>query len=65
MDIGPNHWIFAGVFATVFVIGIVFAYRQDIAKRPDLFKGSAKFLAGVILFVMFLAVIKILHRISG
>lgn len=65
MDIGPNHWIFAGAFAAVFVVGIIFAYRQDIAKNPELFKGSSKFFLGVILIVMILVVVKILARLSG
>ncbi|MGB0368550.1 MAG: hypothetical protein ACPGD8_04045 [Flavobacteriales bacterium] len=64
MDIGPNHWIFAGLFALVFVVGIIFAYKDDIAKNPNLFQGSSKFLLGVILLVMVLVVVKILHRLS-
>jgi len=64
LDIGPNHWIFAGVFASIFVIGIIYAYRQDIAKTPNLFHGSSKFLLGVVLFVMILLVVKMLSRLS-
>jgi cytochrome bd-type quinol oxidase subunit 1 len=65
MNIGPNHWIFAGVFAAVFAVGIIFAYRQDTAKNPELFKGASKFLLGVILIVMILVVVKILARLSS
>ena len=65
MNIGPNHWIFAGVFAVVFVVGIIFAYRQDITKNPELFKGASKFFLGVILIVIILVVVKILARLSG
>jgi hypothetical protein len=65
MDIGPNHWIFAGVFATVFIVGIIYAYRQDIAKTPTLFKGSSKFLLAVVMIVMVLIVIKIMSRLGG
>lgn len=65
MDISLGHWVFAGLFAATFVIFIIFAYKDDIRKRPDLFKGSSKFLLGVILFVMILVVIKILHRLSS
>jgi len=43
MNITQGHWIFAAVFAVVFVLGMVFAYREDIRKRPDFFKGSFKF----------------------
>ena len=64
MDIGPNHWIFAGIFVLVFVVGIVYAYKNDIAKTPNLFQGSSKFLLGVILIVMIMIVVKILHRLS-
>lgn len=64
MDIGPNHWIFAGLFTLVFVLGIAYAYKEDIAKTPNLFQGSSKFLLAVILFVMIMVVIKILHRLS-
>jgi hypothetical protein len=53
------------VFAAVFVVGIIFAYRQDIAKNPELFKGASKFLLGVILIVMILVVAKILARLSS
>jgi cytochrome bd-type quinol oxidase subunit 1 len=64
MDIGPNHWIFACVFALVFVVGIISAYKEDIAKNPNLFQGSSKILLGVILFVMIMVVVKILHRLN-
>ena len=65
MDIGPTHWIFAGVFALVFVVGIIYAYKEDVAKTPSLFQGSSKFLLGVILFIMIMVVVKILHRLSS
>jgi len=65
MAIHSGHWIFAGLFVLGFVVSIGYAYRDDIRKRPDLFKGSSRFVLGVILFVMILAVVKILHRLSS
>ena len=31
-NIGTGHWIFAGVFAIVFIIIMIYAYRQDLKK---------------------------------
>lgn len=64
MDVTRGHWIFAGVFAVVFVIGIAYAYKEDIRKRPDLFSGSSKFLIAVILTFMVLLVIKMINRMG-
>jgi hypothetical protein len=64
MDINWGHWVFAGVFALLFTIGIAFAYREDIRKSPNVFRGSWKFLFGVVLLIMLLIVIKILSRFS-
>ncbi|MBI1287284.1 MAG: hypothetical protein GC178_06860 [Flavobacteriales bacterium] len=64
MDITSNHWIFAGIFVLTFVVGVGFAYRDDLKKNPTIFKGSWKFLLGVVLFTMVLVVIKILYRFS-
>lgn len=59
-----GHWIFAGLFAVVFIIGIAYAYKEDIKKRPDLFSGSFKFLLGVILVIMTLLVVKMISRLG-
>ncbi len=64
MNVGTNHWIFAGLFALFFVAGIAYAYRGDIAKSPHLFKDSSTFVLSVILIIMILIVIKILYRFS-
>jgi cytochrome bd-type quinol oxidase subunit 1 len=63
--IGAGHWIFAGVFALAFVVGLVYAYREDIRKTPDLFNGSSKFLLSVILIIMILVVIKMISRLGS
>lgn len=60
-----GHWIFAGVFAAIFVIGIVYAYKDDIRKRPDLFNGTSKFLLSVILIVIVLLVVKMISRLGS
>ncbi len=64
MNITKGHWIFAAVFAVVFVVGMVFAYREDIRKRPDFFKGSFRFVLGVLLVLMTLIVAKMIHRLG-
>jgi len=64
MNITQGHWIFAAVFAVVFVVGMVFAYREDIKKRPDFFKGSFRFVLGVLVLLMTLIVAKMIHRLG-
>ncbi|MCF8463699.1 MAG: hypothetical protein K9G41_02570 [Flavobacteriales bacterium] len=64
-SVTTGHWIFAGVFAAAFVIGIIYAYKDDIKRRPDLFNGSSKFLLSVILIVMILLVIKMISRLGS
>lgn len=64
MNITGGHWIFAGVFAVVFVVGMVYAYREDIRKRPDFFKGSFRFVLGVLIVLMTLIVAKMIHRLG-
>lgn len=64
MNIGAGHWIFAGLFALVFIGAMVFAYRSDRQRSPQYFTGSNRFLLGVILIVMLLVVLKILYRFS-
>ncbi|MBL4587575.1 MAG: hypothetical protein JKX84_11060 [Flavobacteriales bacterium] len=65
MDITPAHWIFAALFALTFIVLIIGAYLQDMKKTPELFKGSSKFLIGVILLISVLIVVKILYRLSS
>lgn len=65
MDVTRGHWIFAGVFAVLFVIGIIYAYKDDIKKRPDLFSGSSKFLLSVIVVIMILLVVKMISRLGS
>jgi cytochrome bd-type quinol oxidase subunit 1 len=65
MNVTKGHWIFAGVFAVVFVLGMIYAYREDIKKRPDFFKGSFSFVLGVLLVLMTITVAKMIHRLGS
>jgi cytochrome bd-type quinol oxidase subunit 1 len=65
MNVTKGHWIFAGVFAIVFVVGMIYAYREDIKKRPDFFKGSFSFVLGVLLVLMTITVAKMIHRLGS
>lgn len=64
MNVTSGHWVFAGVFTVLFIIGIAWAYRNDLKQTPDLFKDSSKFLLGVLLFIMILVVAKMIHRMG-
>jgi cytochrome bd-type quinol oxidase subunit 1 len=64
MNVTSGHWVFAGIFTVVFIIGIAYAYRNDLRQTPELFKGSSKFLLGVVLFIMILVVAKMIHRMG-
>jgi len=65
MNVTSGHWTFAAVFVVVFIAGIAWAYRNDLRKSPDLFKGSSKFLLGVVLVIMILVVGKMIHRMGA
>jgi len=62
MDIGIGHWLFAGAFIVVFIVFIVLAYRDDIRKTPELFKGASVILLVVVFSLMLMIVLKILSR---
>lgn len=64
MNVGTGHWIFALLFALVFVVALFIAYGSDKAKSPGYFSGSSKFLLFVTLFIMILLVVKMLTRLS-
>ncbi|MFO8148460.1 MAG: hypothetical protein ACQEWG_14435 [Bacteroidota bacterium] len=50
--------IFAALFFLTFVIVIIYSYRKDLALHKKYYKGSLFVLAGFIVFVMILFVIK-------
>jgi hypothetical protein len=60
--IGPGHWIFAIVSTIVFVIGIIYAYREDINKSPWFFKGTSRIAMVIIGGTFTLLILKMLHR---
>jgi cytochrome bd-type quinol oxidase subunit 1 len=62
MDIGVGHWLFAGGFIAAFLVLMVFAYRDDIRKTPELFKGASVILLVVVFSLMLMIVVKILTR---
>ncbi len=50
--------IFAALFFLTFVIVIIYSYRKDLALHRKYYKGSLFVLAGFIVFVLLLFVIK-------
>lgn len=44
---------------------MIYAYREDIKKRPDFFKGSFSFVLGVLLVLMTITVAKMIHRLGS
>ena len=50
--------IFAALFFLTFVIVIIYSYRKDLALHRKYYKGSLFVLAGFIVFIMLLFVIK-------
>jgi len=50
--------IFAAIFLIVFVIVIIYSYRKDIVLHRKYYKGSLYVLAGFIVFIILLFVIK-------
>jgi hypothetical protein len=60
--IGTGHWIFALVFAFVFVFGMIYAYREDIKKSPWFFKGTSRIAMIIVGSTFALLILKMLHR---
>ncbi|MFN4763300.1 hypothetical protein ACKGJN_09275 [Gillisia sp. Q332] len=50
--------IFAALFFLTFVIVIIFSYRKDLALHKKYYKGSLFVLAGFLVFIALLFVIK-------
>lgn len=53
-----GQWAFAAVFFVAFVIAIIYSYRKDINLHKKYYKGSLYILAGFIVFILLLFVIK-------
>lgn len=50
--------IFAVLFFIAFVIAMIYSYRKDIALHRKYYKGSLYVLAGFILFILLLFLLK-------
>lgn len=64
-NITTGHWVFAGLFTVAFIVLIIFAYKDDIKRSPELFKGSSRFFLAVVVTLMVLTVIKMLNRLAS
>lgn len=53
-----GQWAFAAVFFVAFVFAIIYSYRKDINLHKKYYKGSLYILAGFIVFILLLFVIK-------
>lgn len=53
-----GQMIFGALFFVVFVIIIIFSYRKDLKIHRKYYKGSLYILAGFLLFIVLLFVIK-------
>lgn len=54
-NVGTGHWIFAGIFAIVFIGGLVWSYSKDKGITKIHYNKSLLFILGIIvaLFLMF------------
>ena len=57
-NITQGHWIFAAIFAFVFIIGITGAYIKDAKIHKIPYKGFYVFFAALIIFIFLLFVFK-------
>ena len=57
-NITQGHWIFAGLFAIVFIFGIGAAYIKDAKIHKIHYKGFYVFFAALIICVFLLFVFK-------
>lgn len=57
-----GQMVFAALFFVAFVAVIIYSYRKDIALHRKYYRGSLYVLAGFILFIILLFVIKVYLR---
>lgn len=50
--------VFAGIFVVAFIILMIFSYRKDIQLHRKYYKGSIFILAGFIIFILLLFMLK-------
>ncbi len=60
--VGLGHWTFAIVATIMFVIGIIYAYREDIKKSRWYFKGTSRIAMIIVGTTFTLLILKMLHR---
>ncbi len=57
-NITTGHWIFAGIFMTIFLGYLVWGYRKDLKLHRMHYQGSLYVLAGIVLFLFVFYVVK-------
>jgi len=53
---------FAGIFIVAFVIAMIFTYKKDLKLHKVFYKGSLWVLAGFLIFIGLLFIIKIFMK---
>ena len=53
-----GQWIFAAIFAVIFIIVMLFSYRKDKNLHKKYYKGSLWILIGFIIFIILLLAVK-------
>ncbi len=53
-----GQWIFAAIFAVIFIIVMLFSYRKDKKLHKKYYKGSLWILIGFIIFIILLLAVK-------
>ena len=57
-NITQGHWIFAGIFAIVFIIAMALAYKGDSKIHATHYKGFYLYFAALIVCIFLLFVFK-------
>lgn len=57
-NITEGHWIFAGLFALVFILGMIWAYKSDSKPHKIHYKGIYLLLAGLVICIFLLFIFK-------
>jgi hypothetical protein len=55
-NITTGHWIFAGIFMTIFIAYLLWGYRKDLKLHKLHYSGSFYVLGGIIVIVFLLYV---------
>lgn len=57
-NITQGHWVFAAIFAVVFIIAMAIAYRKDSKTHKVHYKGFYLFFAALIIAIFLLFIFK-------